>query len=666
MSWQPPQGGYNANAPSFVPGQGRGGVPPAAGYGYGGQQGGYGGQPYGGGYQQQFGYGGQQQQWGGYPQAGFPQQQAGFQQGGYGGYNQYQQQGGYPTQQQPQQYQAYNSAPALAPSQAPAPVSAPEPVQKAPETSSKLQLGGARNSEPIIMPKKGGKKLSLSAKPDEKKEEGKDGQSPVTASPVTATPTTDGAESSKTEEKSSMDTIKAQIAKKKKNQKEYVRDPRPHFNIVFCGHVDAGKSTISGHLLADHGIVDQREMEKLKREAEALHREGWEYAYVMDVSEEERARGKTHETGAGYFETEKRRVTVLDAPGHKAFVPSMIGGATQADVCVLVISSRTGEFETGFEKGGQTREHAMLVRTCGVKQMICVVNKMDDNNWDKSRYDEIVDKLRAFLKTNGYAEKSNNLVFIPVAGLTGLNLLKRAEECTWYTGPTVMEFVNELVLPEAKKEEDPLCIPLVGGYKDDGKVYIYGKCESGSVVVGDKIQILPTKTECVVDGISIETTEFEKCYPGDNVHLRVRGIDESDIHAGYVATGVKGETNLRAVEYFQARIVILDVKNIICAGSKVMVHIHAAQEEVTFHKLLASLDKKTNEVLEREPTHAKAGDVIMARMELERPLVMEVHKDFDKMGRFMLREDGKTIAIGLVTKLYESTKEQVAKGTVKM
>ncbi|EPY23017.1 peptide chain release factor subunit 3 [Strigomonas culicis] len=410
----------------------------------------------------------------------------------------------------------------------------------------------------------------------------------------------------------------------------------------------------------EKGLVDQREMDKLRREAEVNHREGWEYAYVMDVSEEERTKGITRETGAAYLETEKRRITVLDAPGHKAFVPSMIGGATQADVCVLVISSRTGEFETGFEKGGQTREHAMLVRTCGVRQMICVINKMDEMKWSQERYDEIVGKLKPFLRQNGYdADKAKNLIFMPVAGLTGENLLKQSGVCSWYSGPTMMDFIDELVLPESKTEEDVLCVPLVGAYKDDGKTFIYGKVESGSIAVGEKIQVLPAKQEAVVEGISIESTEFEKCYPGDNVHLRVRGIDEADIHTGYVATSVP--TSLRAVEYFQARVVILDVKNIICAGSRFMLHIHAAQEEASFHKLLAKVDKKTGEVTEKEPVCAKAGDVVMARIEVDRPLVMEAHKDFDKMGRFMLRDEGKTIAIGLVTKLYESTRESLAK-----
>lgn len=456
--------------------------------------------------------------------------------------------------------------------------------------------------------------------------------------------------------------VKSELAKQRQqDKKQYVRDSRPHFNVVFCGHVDAGKSTISGHLLMEKGLVDEREMEKLKREAVIHHREGWEYAYVMDVSEEERTKGITRETGAAYFETEKRRITVLDAPGHKAFVPSMIGGAAQADICVLVISSRTGEFETGFEKGGQTREHAMLVRTCGVRQMLCVINKMDEMKWSKERYDEIVKKLRPFLKQNGYDEKQNNLIFVPVAGLTGENLIKHTPEevCPWYKGPTIMDIIDNLVLPETKMEDDVLCIPLVGGYKDDGKSYIYGKVESGSIAVGEKLQILPGKKEALVEGISIESTDFEKCYPGDNAHFRVRGLDENDVHAGYVATSIP--TSLRTVEFIQARINILDVKNIISEGSQFMLHIHSAQEEASFHKLLAKIDRKTNAVVEKDPACAKAGDVIIARLELSCPMVIECHKDFDKMGRFMIRDEGKTIAIGIVTKLYESTHEKLKK-----
>jgi peptide chain release factor subunit 3 len=714
--YYPQPGGYNNN--NQYGQQWNGGYYPQQGGGYQDpynnnsyqppQQGGGGYYPRGGG-----GYGGpqQHQQRGGYRNYNYQQQQ-----GGYNNNNNNNQGGAYIPQNMQQRYQQPAPQPDTTRQQQ-QPPAAPAAPTTTPSDAAKLSLGGG-SAQPVVLPKKkGGGTLSLGKKKQEvakvaattSTEEATTAESPAPketselpaaqasesgpASPSSPTTTTNTADGSPTEEskpapesamgksaspapakevekdRSKMtpeelrESVKKEIARQRaSNKKTYKRDPRPHYNIVFCGHVDAGKSTISGHLLMEKGLVDQREMDKLRREAEIHHREGWEYAYVMDVSEDERAKGITRETGAAYFETDKRRVTVLDAPGHKAFVPSMIGGATQADICVLVISSRTGEFETGFEKGGQTREHAMLVRTCGVKQMICVVNKMDEMNWSKERYDEIVGKLRPFLRQNGYSEEgAKNLIFIPVAGLTGENLIKHVEEshCDWYHGQSMMEVIDTLELPESKTEDDVLCIPLVGAYKDDGKTYIYGKVESGSIAVGERLQVLPAKQEAVVEGISIESTEFEKCYPGDNVHLRVRGIDENDIHGGYVATSIP--TSLRAVEFFQARVVILEVRNIISAGSQFMLHIHSAQEEASFHKLFAKIDRKTNEIVETDPACVKAGDVVIARIELTRPIVVETHKEFDKLGRFMLRDDGKTIAIGVVTKLYESTHESLAK-----
>src|ERR1700722_19561571 len=175
---------------------------------------------------------------------------------------------------------------------------------------------------------------------------------------------------------------------------------KEHLNIVFVGHVDAGKSTMGGKILFTTGMVDKRTMEKYEREAKEAGRETWYISWALDSTPEERLKGKTQEVGRAYFETSRRRYNIFDAPGHKTFVPSMISGAAQADVAILVISARKGEFETGFERSGQTREHIMLVKTAGVSKIVVVVNKMDDITveWDQSRYDEIKDKLTPFVK----------------------------------------------------------------------------------------------------------------------------------------------------------------------------------------------------------------------------------------------------------------------------
>ena len=192
-------------------------------------------------------------------------------------------------------------------------------------------------------------------------------------------------------------------------------------------------------------------MEKYEREAKAKHRESWKFAWCMDTTDEERAKGKTQECGRGTFETEQKNYTILDAPGHKNFVPHMIGGASQADIAVLVISVRKGEFEAGFDRGGQSREHAVLSKTAGVKMLIVLINKMDDPSvclegglWDEERYNEVKGILAPFLKQTGFAEK--DVHYLPASGFTGANLKDRVDTkiCPWYGGPSLLEFLDDV------------------------------------------------------------------------------------------------------------------------------------------------------------------------------------------------------------------------------
>lgn len=245
-------------------------------------------------------------------------------------------------------------------------------------------------------------------------------------------------------------------AKKKSNKPEmkHTVKTKDHLNIVFIGHVDAGKSTIGGQLLYLTGMVDKRTLEKYEREAKEKNRESWYLSWALDTNQEERDKGKTVECGRAYFETENKHFTLLDAPGHRGFVPNMIGGASQADLAVLVISARKGEFETGFERGGQTREHAMLAKTAGklvcnillitdhnwtyfsgVKQMIILINKMDDPTveWSEERYNECQGKLLPYLKKCGFNPKTE-LYFMPCSGLTGAYLKETVSEtiCPWF------------------------------------------------------------------------------------------------------------------------------------------------------------------------------------------------------------------------------------------
>lgn len=421
-------------------------------------------------------------------------------------------------------------------------------------------------------------------------------------------------------------------------------------NVIFMGHVDAGKSTMGGNILFLTGMVDKRTMEKYEKEAREANRESWYLSWALDTSAEERKKGKTVECGRAYFETSRRRYTILDAPGHKNYVPSMIGGAQQADVGVLVISARKGEFETGFERGGQTREHAVLAKTSGVGRLVVVINKMDDPTvqWSKERYDECVSKLTPFLRGTGYNPKTD-LTFLPISGFTGANLKDRMgkEVCTWYDGPSLLELLDGQNLAE-RKTRGPLLIPVMEKYKEMGTV-VLGKVESGQVRRGQTVMILPTRRTAEVTGLYLEEEKVEAAKAGDNIRMNLKGVEEEELSPGHVICTKKRVAN--AVTAFEAQLVILEHRNILCAGYNAVLHVHSLIEEVTIAALLHLIDKKTNRKSKRPPQFAKKGQKVIVRLETLTPVCVEAFEDHPQLGRFTLRDEGKTIAIGKITKV---------------
>ncbi|KAG8758726.1 translation termination factor GTPase eRF3 [Serendipita sp. 396] len=427
-----------------------------------------------------------------------------------------------------------------------------------------------------------------------------------------------------------------------------------HLNVVFTGHVDAGKSTLGGQILVLTGMVDKRTLEKYERDAKEAGRESWYLSWALDSTPQEREKGKTVEVGRAYFETDKKRYTILDAPGHKTFVPSMISGAAQADVSILVISARKGEFETGFEKGGQTREHITLVRTAGVNKIVVVINKMDDPTveWDKARFDEIKDKLSPFAKATGYNPKTD-LIFIPVSAYTGVNIKERADKQTlpWYDGPALLEYLDNMAPPN-RKLNGPVMIPVSEKYKDMGTI-IVGKVESGRVRKGDTLLMMPNQVSVEVAALYNEMEdEIPSAFSGDNVRIRLRGVDDEDISPGFVLTS-PGKP-VHAVKHFIAQLAILEHKNIICAGYSAVMHVHTLSEEISLLELLHYLDKKTGRRSKKPPQFAKKGMQVIAKVETTAPICLETYKDYPQLGRFTLRDEGKTIAMGKVLKLLDS------------
>ncbi|XP_047995089.1 eukaryotic peptide chain release factor GTP-binding subunit ERF3A isoform X2 [Leguminivora glycinivorella] len=454
------------------------------------------------------------------------------------------------------------------------------------------------------------------------------------------------------QENDELGELAKKVPKKKPPRVEDTRSKKEHVNVVFIGHVDAGKSTIGGQIMSLTGMVDKRTLDKYEREAREKSRESWYLSWALDTNQEERDKGKTVEVGRAYFETEKKHFTILDAPGHKSFVPNMIGGAAQADLAVLVISARKGEFETGFDRGGQTREHAMLAKTAGVKHLVALVNKMDDPtvNWDEKRYNECRDKIMPYLKKLGF-NPAKDLSFLPVSGQTGQGLLERVSEdiCSWYRGPSFIQLIDEL--PSLNRKMDgPFIMPVVDKYKDMGTV-LMGKVEAGTTRKGSILFLMPNRVQVNVDQLWSDDIEVTSIGPGENVKVKLKGIEEEDVSPGFVLCDITEPITTGRV--FDAQVVILEHKSIICAGYSAVMHIHCAAEEVTVKALICLVDKKTGEKSKTRPRFVKQDQVAIMRIECAGIICLEPFKKFAQMGRFTLRDENKTIAIGKVLKVIE-------------
>uniref|UniRef100_A0A8C5A277 HBS1-like protein n=1 Tax=Gadus morhua TaxID=8049 RepID=A0A8C5A277_GADMO len=390
---------------------------------------------------------------------------------------------------------------------------------------------------------------------------------------------------------------------------------KPLLNLVVIGHVDAGKSTLMGHLLFLLGHVNQRTMHKYEQESKKAGKASFAYAWVLDETGEERDRGVTMDVGMTKFETDSKVVTLMDAPGHKDFIPNMITGAAQADVAVLVVDASRGEFEAGFEAGGQTREHGLLVRSLGVTQLAVAVNKMDQVSWQQDRFQEIIAKLGHFLKQAGF--KESDVFFVPTSGLSGENLTTRSavsELTCWYSGPSLLEQIDAFKPPQRSTDKPfRLCVSDV--YK----------------------------------GITLHDEPLDWAAAGDHVNLTVTGMDIIKINVGYVFCDPKEP--IRACTRFRARILLFNIEVPITKGFPVLLHYQTVSEPATIKKLVSVLHKSNGEVLKKKPKCLVKGMNAIVEVQTQRPVALELYKDYKELGRFMLRYVGSTIAAGVVTEV---------------
>jgi elongation factor 1-alpha len=421
---------------------------------------------------------------------------------------------------------------------------------------------------------------------------------------------------------------------------------KPHLNLVIIGHVDHGKSTMVGHILYRLGYFDQKTIQMIEEEAKKMGKESFKFAWLLDRMKEERERGVTISLSYMKFETKKYFFTIIDAPGHRDFVKNMITGASQADAAILVVSARKGEFEAGMSPEGQTREHALLARTMGINQLIVAINKMDaaEPPYSEKRYQEVKEVLGKFLKSLGY--NIEKIPFIPVSAWTGENLIERSPNMPWYTGPVLVEALDMLEVP-SKPVDKPLRIPIQDVYAISGVGTVpVGRVETGVLKVGDKLIFNPPGVIGEVRSIETHHTKIEKAEPGDNIGFNVRGVERKDIKRGDVAGHTTNPPTVS--DEFTARIFVMWHPTAITVGYTPVVHVHTASVACRITEIIAKLDPRTGKEVEKNPQFLKQGDAAIVKFKPIKPLVIEKYSDFPALGRFAMRDMGKTIGIGQV------------------
>jgi len=434
---------------------------------------------------------------------------------------------------------------------------------------------------------------------------------------------------------------------------------KTHINIVVVGHVDSGKSTTTGHLIYKCGGIDKRAIEKFEKEAAEMGKGSFKYAWVLDKLKAERERGITIDIALWKFETTKYYVTVIDAPGHRDFIKNMITGTSQADCAVLIVAAGTGEFEAGISKNGQTREHALLCYTLGVKQLIVAVNKMDSTEppFSEARFTEIVKEVSTYTKKVGYNPKA--IAFVPISGWHGDNMLEKSERMKWFkgwnverkegnaSGTTLFEALDS-ILPPKRPTDKALRLPLQDVYKIGGIGTVpVGRVETGTMKPGLVATFAPANISTEVKSIEMHHESIAEALPGDNVGFNVKNVSVKEIKRGMVCGDSKNNPPKEA-QSFNAQVIIMNHPGQIHPGYSPVLDCHTAHIACKFAELLQKIDRRSGKVLEENPKFVKSGDAAIAKLVPSKKMVVESYTEFPPLGRFAVRDMKQTVAVGVV------------------
>merc|ERR1719283_157657 len=385
----------------------------------------------------------------------------------------------------------------------------------------------------------------------------------------------------------------------------------------------------------------------------------FKYAWVLDKLKAERERGITIDIALWKFETNKYYVTIIDAPGHRDFIKNMITGTSQADCGVLIIASGTGEFEAGISKNGQTREHALLAYTLGVKQLIVAVNKMDSTEppYSQARFEEIQKEVSGFIKKVGYNPVA--VPFVPISGWHGDNMLQTSSNMSWYkgwnverkegkaSGTTLLEALDSIIPPQ-RPTDKPLRLPVQDVYKIGGIGTVpVGRVETGVIKPGMVVTFAPANVTTEVKSVEMHHESLPEALPGDNVGFNVKNVSVKEIRRDNVASDSKNDP-AKECKNFNAQVIVLNHPGEIKNGYAPVMDCHTAHIACKFEEILKRCDRRSGKELEAFPKTIKNGDAAIVEMAPSKPMSVEAFSDYPPLGRFAVRDMRQTVAVGVI------------------
>jgi bifunctional enzyme CysN/CysC len=406
--------------------------------------------------------------------------------------------------------------------------------------------------------------------------------------------------------------------------------PTEQLKIVIVGHVDHGKSTFVGRLFHDTGSLPEGKLEQLQKIAE---RRGvpFEWANLMDALQAERDQNITIDTAQIWFHTRKRQYVIIDAPGHKEFLKNMVTGAANAEAALLLIDAHEGVQEN-------SRRHGYLLNLLGIRQIAVLVNKMDLEDYRQTRFQQIEAEYRAWLKTIGVEPR----IFIPIAAKHGDNIAGRSPQMPWWTGPTVLETLDEFKVAEPPNHQ-PLRFPIQDVYRFDERRILAGRVESGSVKVGDRLIFSPTNKTSTVKSIERwSAPPSDVAYAGESVGLQLT-------EQVFVARGAIGALETAPpyeLSRFKARLFWLG-RRPFSKGRTYKLKLATQEVDCTIESIDKVIDASTLETLPRADHEVFVGRHEVAELSLrtKKPIAFDVHADIVPTGRFVI-VDGFDVAGG--------------------